>query len=327
MTTHIDPLGVDDGSILSTIRAAVGGAMDVVGSGNQGGAPAPGAPTSRVVSIGGGLVEVQYWDGQQWVFDQIRSAPAGGGGGGGPRGPTQAELDLDARALDIREQSNAIQLQIADADRRLEALALQLDIAQQEKDRAVSLGELEVIKDREARIDRIETDRLQLEHDRFGLDRFGLDQQRLGLQESVLQLDKERFQVEQSQFQQTIGMTMQEFLSNQRLGQQGIAINAAALGINAEDVAAGAVLGAGGLLGSLGADLGDLEFRRDELLSNLAANPRDFVQFNREVGGGTSFLEQLGLGEAVTGQSTRLIGEQTLGPAWDALVASPPQRP
>lgn len=243
-------------------------------------------------------------------------------GGGGAAGPTAAELALDARALDIRERGDAIRQEIADADRALEALALQLRTAQDERDSAIAAGQLDVSRDRETRIGEIERQRVQLERDRFGL-----DQQRFGLQEQQHQLDVERFQAESGQFQQQFGLSIQQFLDNQARGQQGIALNAAALGIDAQAGATSAVLGAGGLLGSLGADLGQLEFQRDELLANLAANPRDFAQLNREYGGGTSFLDQLFGGDPLTGQSARLIGEQTLGPGFDALVASLTQRP
>ena len=186
------------------------------------------------------------------AFDRATSSGSTGGGPAGPRGPTQAELDLDARALDLTERGQDIQLQIADADRRLEALALQLQTTQDERDSLIASGELDLAKEREARIAEIERERVQIERDRFGL-----DQQRFGLQEQMFALDQERFQAEQGQFQQTFGLSMQEFLNNQLLGQQGIALNAAALGLDAQSGAASAVLGAGSLFGSLGADLGD----------------------------------------------------------------------
>ena len=104
------------------------------------------------------------------------------------------------------------------------------------------------------------------------------------------------------------------------LNQQIFALDQQRTAINAQIDAANA-------LGTMGADLGDLEFRRDELLANLAANPRDFNELQLQLGGDNSFIDQLLGNEAVTGRSTRLIGESVLGPAWESLVASLNQRP
>ena len=284
---------------------------------------APGSgQNTRTIDIGNGLIAVQVFENGEWFTISTTRAPTGGGGGGGPPGPTAAELDIARRRNDLIQSQQDLDRQMADADRALEALQTRLAQANADRDAAIAAGDLDLARERETRIGEIEQQRVQIERDRFGL-----DQQRFGLQQQTLQLDRDIFDQQSQQFQQTFGMSMQEFLNNQALGQQGIALNAAALGISAQGQAADAVLGAGELFGSLGADLGDLEFRRDELLASLAANPRDFAQLNRELGGGTSFLQQLFGEEAVTGQSTRLIGEQTLGPAFDALVASLMQRP
>ncbi len=96
---------------------------------------------------------------------------------------------------------------------------------------------------------------------------------------------------------------------------------------DAQAGAAGAVLGAGGLFGELGADLGNIELQRDRDLLQFLSNPRDFEQLALSLGGGFSFLEQLEAEEPVTGRSTRLIGEQTLGPLFAEALASIMQRP
>ncbi len=80
--------------------------------------------------------------------------------------------------------------------------------------------------------------------------------------------------------------------------------------------------------GQLGLGIGNLEARRSEFLSQLAANPRDFAQLNIALGGGQSFIKQLIGGQQVTGQSTQRIGDTPLlGTQFQELLRQVTARP
>ncbi len=88
------------------------------------------------------------------------------------------------------------------------------------------------------------------------------------------------------------------------------------------------VLGAGQGLSGIGSSLGQLSNQRQQFLSELAANPRDFAQLNIGLGGGESVFNQLLTGQQVGGQSTSLIGQTpTLGRNFNELLRQVNQRP
>jgi len=85
--------------------------------------------------------------------------------------------------------------------------------------------------------------------------------------------------------------------------------------------------GAQGLAG-LAASRGDIEARRQQFLSELAANPRDFPQYQIAAGGGTSFLPQILSGQAAPGQSPALAGATPyLGAGYQRLLEQVTARP
>jgi len=88
------------------------------------------------------------------------------------------------------------------------------------------------------------------------------------------------------------------------------------------------VLGAGQGLSGIGSSLGGIQAQRQQFLSQLAANPRDFAQLNIGLGGGESIFNQLIGGQQVGGQSTSLIGgTPTLGRDFAELLRQVNQRP
>jgi hypothetical protein len=85
--------------------------------------------------------------------------------------------------------------------------------------------------------------------------------------------------------------------------------------------------GAQGLAG-IGSSLGNIETQRAAEIARLASNPRDFVQSNIALGGGTSFLSDLLQGRRPEGQGTARIGQTPLlGEAWQRLVDAVTARP
>ena len=232
-----------------------------------------GAPGSGGGGGGGGgsVTTRDLGNGVLGVFDEtgrlidIRTMPSGGGGGGRV-GPTQAELDLQSRQLDLTQRGQDIERQLEETN---QAIARE----RQDVDRFIQAGQLHLAQQAEQRIREMEQQRIQLDRQR-------------------LQLEQERFEVERD------------------LGFAGLGLDSAAQ------------------LGQQAANLGNIEARRAEFLSELAANPRDFAQLNIGLGGGQSFMNQLLGGQTPTGQSTAMIGQTpTLGPAWDQLVQAVTARP
>lgn len=185
--------------------------------------------------------------------------------GTGRTGPTGAELDIDRRYNDLIARGQDIELQIANADRELQAAQLELARLTEQHRVEVARGTLDLAKVTEARIREFAQKTLELQQQMFALD------------------------------------------------QQRVAVNAQIDAANA--------------FGTLGADLGQLEFQRDELLLETLANPRDFAELALQQGGGFDFISQLAGEEPVTGRSSRLIGERTLGPAFADALSSIMQRP
>ena len=87
-------------------------------------------------------------------------------------------------------------------------------------------------------------------------------------------------------------------------------------------------LGSAQGLAGIGRDVGNQSVQRQQFLSDLAANPRDFNQMSIALGGGTSFIDQLRQGQRPEGQGINRAGTTpVLGDAFLKLVEAVTARP
>jgi hypothetical protein len=143
--------------------------------------------------------------------------------------------------------------------------------------------------------------------DPFAEARFELDQ--LFTQARILDMEKAQaiasgnLQLAQQIEGRIAQNAQQQFQAQQRISD---------ISIRGQDITR--QLGAGNIQATLGTNLGNLQARRAETISNFFANPRDAEQLQLFLGGGTSFLDQLQQAQPVPGQSVlRGVNTPTLG--------------